>query len=73
MKESFDDDEVRFVWVDGMTGMLGRDFPVLEILDDGEIIGLPAANEELARGGKWRFPESVLRLGVGTRHALHID
>ena len=47
-----------YAWSDQMRSMLGKDFKVLEIREDG-IIGLPSPNGQ--QNGKWFFHQRALR------------
>ena len=47
-----------YAWSDQMRSMLGKDFTVLEIREDG-IIGLPSPNGQ--QNGKWFFHQEAVR------------
>ena len=47
-----------YAWSDQMRSMLGKDFTVLEIREDG-IIGLPSPNGQ--QNGKWFFHQRAVR------------
>ena len=46
-----------------MKGMLGKRFPILDILEDGDIIALPSPDG--SQYGKWYFPKRVLKIVPG--------
>ena len=46
-----------------MKGMLGKRFPILDILEDGDIIALPSPDG--SQDGKWYFPKRVLKIVPG--------
>ena len=55
--------KVNYIWNDQMKGMLGKRFPILEILEDGDIIALPSPDG--SQNGKWYFPKRVLKIVPG--------
>ena len=55
VKESFG--RIKYVWVDKMKNMLGKEWRVLEILQ-GDIIALPSPDG--SQDGKWYFHRSVV-------------
>ena len=53
-----------YIWNDQMIGMLGEEFPILDILDN-DIVTLPSLDG--SQDGKWYFHRSVLRKAVHQR------
>ena len=51
-----------YAWNDQMKSMLGKDFPILEVREDG-IIGLPSPNGQ--QNGKWFFHRRAFRKIAG--------
>lgn len=50
-----------YIWDDRMIPMLGKQYPVLEVVSDENgipMLGLPSPDG--SQNGKWYFPESVI-------------
>ena len=60
VKQSFENNGYR--WDDQMKGMLGKEFPVLDIKRD-DLIALPSPND--SANGKWYFSISVVKKVTG--------
>ena len=63
VKQSFENMKFKdYIWNDLMRGMLGKQFPVLDVLN-GNVIALPSSDG--SQDGKWYFPISVVQKVTG--------
>ena len=67
VKQSFENKfagKTRYIWSDKMAGMLGKQFPVLEVLE-GNMIALPSPDG--SQDGKWYFPLEIVKKVLGKK------